>query len=300
MCQACDFVGDSIQACVTGMEDCMRQLWPDEYPLPIFLTFAGLVSGVPAIFAVVYASNGDAGCETPLQTFLMIWAVCGLLNVLFAGYVYYMTLHPPPGMEESSILDRSWHLALYDPGVYCYLFVFAFQVILAMVASSWVADAACKDDNIYTMARAALLLLWVWVLGSVFILFLSLCFQCSRDDDVMEERRRRTREARSSTSARTAAAANNPHTSAPRSGRKSASRNNQRPGRYNPARASPGSRSRAVLSSSSDTTSDSGRSSGSASPPPYTPGGYAPNRASNPVSVVPGAPPSGYRQATYG
>ncbi|KNC46795.1 uncharacterized protein AMSG_03225 [Thecamonas trahens ATCC 50062] len=288
-CKACDFVGDSVAACAGAVEEGCAAICPADKPLPIFLTFALATNAISGVMSLVYAAREwSNSCGEPLQTFCLVAGFIAAVNVAFASYLYYRTAHPLPGMEENSVLDRSWHLFLYDPGVYCYLFFYLFAFGWNFAGASWLADSQCKGSDLHRMASAASLLLWLYLGGGVAVIVLSLCFQCSREDDVMAARRARVREQHSRRAAASTAYSGPPPVasaadSAPASPRVARSlrpmaRPLRSPGKYTPAPVSP---AKHVGSFAAARPS---------SPPPQ----YAP--AASPAVV---SPPRGYRQAQY-
>ncbi|KNC52616.1 uncharacterized protein AMSG_12168 [Thecamonas trahens ATCC 50062] len=200
----CQAISDACASLGDGCEKCIETICPQDRPFPIFLSYAWCLNLVPAVAGLITAFTGSGACDSNLQTFCIVqFFVCGL-HLMFASYGYWRVAYPRPDEEGKSIASLACHMAMYDPFVCLYAFVWVGALVWTIVGSGYVssANAKCEDETIYKVASVLVIVSYMYLFGGFLVIFMSIFCDCCRDERKPRDSSRSRRDAESASHSR--------------------------------------------------------------------------------------------------
>lgn len=167
------------EACEQGAKACSNVVCPADRPSPLYTIFTFLVNTITAIIVIVNFTGSDSSSactngNTKTWNILML-VICGV-NMVFSVYLYMRYVQKL--REGHGAMTSAWKLFLYDFGVYFYLWFCVFIVVwICMAGQMTSGEKICSS---LTNTTAPVVLMIVYLAGSVFVISLSLLTECCR------------------------------------------------------------------------------------------------------------------------
>mmetsp|Transcript_46929 Transcript_46929/g.73453 ORF Transcript_46929/g.73453 Transcript_46929/m.73453 type:complete len:361 (-) Transcript_46929:1247-2329(-) len=171
------------KACQAPCDYCHTFCCPSDKPSPIFLTFSVIVCGIGALTAVIGLGSGTS-CNSPLAALLVLILV---VNVMLIAFAFYLYREFSKGRKEgnSDPTKKAWNMFCYDPVVFFYLCTLAAAFVIAILGSVWGGAAKLTECSSVLMnaSSAGVTLLWIYLMGGGFVICLSFCVECARQNE---------------------------------------------------------------------------------------------------------------------
>lgn len=176
-CKAFDEVG----------RGCGAVLCPADRPSPLFTLYTFLVNGIGAIIvgAAFGASDSQGTCSNgSTRTWNYVYLAICAVNCLFAIYVYMRYVQKL--REGHGAGGAAYKLLLYDWGCYLMFWFLVFIVVWLCLASNYTSGETRCSSLASTGAPVAAMV--VWMVGGVFVVWMSLLTECCRSPKWAGER----------------------------------------------------------------------------------------------------------------
>lgn len=140
-----------------------------------YVAFSGIMNVLVLAFAALALTDPSVKeCASPVFMFVLVDCVLAVINIIFAFHAQNRLI---AGMSDADltqltagdIMDRGWHIIVYDVGFCLYFFVFIGCMIWNIMGSGWTGE--CKMDSGWASLCAVLGILFVFLTIMLILLY---------------------------------------------------------------------------------------------------------------------------------